>query len=126
MKDLAPLLLTYCIDFLRERPVGTRYHPKTNEFYLDGKTMARIIRHGGNLRAQTNSSETRFFTEIIYELSLFGRVDSPIHKESFDVKTNSDFQRKAIIVHKVKVFDSLRGRKPIGIGDPQNVAVSDD
>lgn len=126
MKDLAPLLLTYCIDYLRERPVGTSFHPKTNEFYLDGKLMAKIIRHNGNLRAQTNQSETRFFTDIIHELKLFGRVDSPIHKESFEITPNNDFQREAITVRKIKVLDILKGRKPIFVGETKYVPVADD
>ena len=126
MKDLAPLLLTHCIDFLRSRPVGTRYRPKTNEFFLDGKTMAKIIRHDGNLRAQTNQSETRFFTEIIQELKLIGRVNSPIHKESFEITPNTDFQREAITVRKIKVLDVLTGRKPMYIGEIKYVPVADD
>lgn len=126
MKDLAPLLLTYCIDYLRKRPVGTRFHPKTNEFYLDGKTMAKIIRHDGNLRAQTNKSETRFFTDIIHELKLFGRIDSPIHKESFEITPNNNFQREAITVHKIKFLNIISGRKPIVVGDTKYVPVADD
>lgn len=126
MKDLAPLLLTHCIDYLRDRPTGTRYHPKENEYFLDGKLMARIIRHEGNLRAQVNQSESRFFTQIIHELKDFGRIDSPIHKEIFEVMANDNFHRESITVRKVRMLDVLKGRKPMYVGDVKYVPVGDD
>lgn len=110
--DLGPLILSHCIDFLRKREEGTKYHPTKDIYYLDSKMMARIIRHNGDFRATTDNSETTFFGKIINILIEMQFVDSTSHNETFEVSENNNFNRVAIDVKRVNKHIIKRGRKP--------------
>lgn len=99
---LAPLVLSHCVEFLKQRPVGTRFHPKKNQYYLDSKMITRIIRYDGDFRATVDSSETKFFGNMIRVMILMELLESPIRKEMFQVVENTDFNRVAIDVYLCK------------------------
>jgi hypothetical protein len=107
---LAPLILASCIEYLRKRDVNTKYHPKQDEFFLDSKTIARIIRYNGDLRATISNEEATFFGKVITTLVAEETVESPLRKESYSVRENNDFQRKAINVSINKWTLPFRGR----------------
>jgi hypothetical protein len=109
--NLAPLVLAHCIEFLRQRPENTKYHPKKNQFFLDSKMMARIIRHKGDFKATVKQDETSFFGQLQRVLISMETIESPIRKESFEVEENTNFNKKAIDVYTSKRFNTFKGRK---------------
>jgi len=114
IENLAPLVLSHCIEFLRSRPIGTKYRPKESEFYLDSKMMTRIVRYHGDFRAETTQAETLFFSRIITSLKQMNIIESPIRRETFEVLENNDFRCEAITVRKMKKLDMFKGRPIIG------------
>lgn len=127
MKELAPLLFVYCVDYLKERPIGTRYHPKSNEYVLDGKLMARIIRHNGNLRAQITQSEGRFFTTIVNELKDISKIHSPLNNEVFEIREDDrGFNNGYVVARKIKFLNIFNERKAKHVGDIEYVTMVND
>lgn len=118
---LAPLILAHCIEYLRKQDGGTKYHPTEDAFFLDSKTMARIIRYEGDYRATVTNTECTFFGRVISVLLQQGIVDSPIRKESFRIEENKDFDKKAINIYfQRKILPNL-GRPIGGIRNVSNV-----
>jgi len=115
MESLAPLIMTYCVEWARERDIGTKYHPKKYHYYVDSRMMARIIRHNGDFHAEIGSHETSFFGRIIKILIEMETVQSVLRKETFDIKENNNFNRMSIDITMNKGFKKIKGR-PISIG----------
>jgi hypothetical protein len=113
MEYLAGIAISYCLDYLKKRPIGTTYHPDIDQFILDGKTAARILKYEGNLQASVNPSEIRFFTimlkSIYNETSTFKSIFSD---EKYFLTINTNFNRYAIEFEKTHFMRSLKGRKP--------------
>ena len=108
--NLSPLILAHCIEYLRERPINTKYHPSKGKYFLDGKLMARIIRHKGDLRASISNGEAIFFGKVVKTLIHNEFVESPIKNEVFEVKENNNFHKLAINVYDTKRMLPLRGK----------------
>ena len=112
-KYVASLTISYCIEFLEKRPVGTKFHPDKNKILLDGKVMTKIIRYDGNLRAQTKQGEVRYFgamlKSIINETSVFKSITT---NEKYYISENTDYNRYALEFEKTGLLKSIKGRKP--------------
>lgn len=117
MEHLAPLVLDYCIAFLKERNTGTKYHPEKDVYMLDATMMARIVRHGGKFKAQVEQSESLFFNRMMKVLLHQGLVHSVSTSAKYDISEDTRFDRFAILVEKTKFFEPLKGRKPKFLGE---------
>jgi hypothetical protein len=110
---IANLIISYALEFTKERPIGTTFHPKKNIFNLDGKTIAKIIRYDGNLQASVAGKEVRFFNDmlkiILKDPSLF---KSTLTNEAFFTKENENTNKFSVQFEKTNSFTMLRGRKP--------------
>ena len=110
MFKLSPLILAHCIEYLRQRPINTKYHPSKGKYFLDGKLIARIIRHNGDLRATITTSEASFFGRVVKTLIHNEYIESPIKSEVFEVKENNNFHKLAIDVYDTRKILPLRGK----------------
>ena len=126
MEELAPLIISTCIEFLEQSPRCTKYHPEQNVFILDSKVIARIIRYEGNLRAQIDQTETRFFTKLLTEGLKYNVIDSPIRKAKYSIQDYSKFNTFSVKLEKIGGLRVLSGMKPKYIGDTKYVPVAND
>lgn len=104
IETVSALVLSYCIEFLRKRPSCTKYRPKDNEFFLDSKMIARIVRYNGDFRAETSQSELKFFSEVIKNLISMSIVELPSKNELFEIKEDRDYKYLSIRVKKISKF----------------------
>jgi len=127
MKYLSVLAISYCIQYLENRPIGTTYHPKKDIFLLDGKTATKIIKYEGNLKATTTPSETRFFTQmlkqIVNETNIFKSITN---NEKYYISEETKYNRYSIKFERTGLIRNLRGRKPEYIGSMKNVQMAND
>lgn len=112
-EDLTPLLLDVVIQFLDSRPIGTKFHPRKNEYIVDTRLMARIIRHGGRLSAQLDGSETKFFMQLLSYLAEKKTVSSSIHMGKYYCERLDDYTRLVLRVKKLGVFNRNEGFAPL-------------
>lgn len=126
MEELAPLVISTCIEYLEDRPYGTKYHPEHNVYVLDSKMIARIIRHEGSFKAQVDQSETRFFNRLLKEGLDMNIIDSPIRKAKYSIKDYSRFNTFSVRLEKLGGLKVLSGKKPKYIGDVKYVPVGND
>jgi hypothetical protein len=112
-KDLSPLLLDVVIQFLDTRPIGTKYHPRKNEYVIDTRLMARVIRHSGNLMARVDHSENTFFSQLLTYLIKERTVPSSLHMGKYYCETIDGYQRMLIRVKKLGIFNHLEGFPPL-------------
>lgn len=126
MEDLAPLVISTCIEYLESRPHGTKYHPKHNVFILDSKMIARIIRYEGSFKAQVEQSETRFFNKLLKEGLGMNIIDSPIRKAKYSIEDYTRFNTFSVKLEKLRGLRVLSGKKPKYVGDVKYVAVGND
>lgn len=119
--DLAPIVLDYCVQFLDERPVGTRYHPNKGQYILDAHMIARIIRHQGNMRAQVTREESLFCNRIMKELVSLNIINAPISRTTYECTEDYRFNRFDIKVNKINHLKIFKGRKPKLLEDKENV-----
>lgn len=126
MEELAPLVISTCIEYLDDRPCGTKYHPEYNIYVLDSKIVARIIRHEGNFKAQVEQSETRFFNRLLKEGLGMNIIVSPIRKAKYSVEEYSRFNTFSVILKKLGGLRVLSGMKPKYIGETKYVPVGND
>lgn len=70
------LALEKTIDYLKKNKEPTTSHPDVNTFILTPKTMARIIKHGGNLRSSLNEGEYEMFLDVLKTLASMGDIPS--------------------------------------------------
>jgi hypothetical protein len=110
MKTIAPLVLSYCVEWARERDIGTKYHPKKYNYHIDSKMMTRIVRHSGDFKEQLDQNEISLFGKLIKTLINMKIVESPIRKETFIVKQNMNFNRMAIDIEIERGFKVFKGR----------------
>lgn len=108
-KDLAPLLLDVCIDCLELRPVGTKYHPYKNEYVVDARVLARIIRHGGALNARLTQSENVFFSQMLQALIELKTIPSNLHIGKYYAEELNGYSRLVIRVKKLGLFRRHEG-----------------
>lgn len=120
-ENLSPLILDIIIQFLDTRPIGTKYHPRHNEYYVDARLMARVIRYNGNLMARVSLSESTFFSQLLQYLLREGSsgktVSSSLHKGKYVCKNVDGFQRLVVCVKKVGVF--YRGERAPLLPEPK-------
>ena len=119
--DLAPIVLDYCVQFLDERPIGTRYHPKKGLYIVDAHMIARIIRHQGNMRAQVTREESLFCNRIMKELVNLNIVSAPISRATYECTEDYTFNRFDVKVKRIKHLKIFKGRKPKILEDKENV-----
>lgn len=112
-KDLTPLLLDVCIQYLDTRPIGTKYHPRKNEYVIDTRLMARIIRHGGNLMARVDHSENTFFSQLLSYLVKERTIPSSLHMGKYYCENIDGFSRMLIRVKKLGIFNHVEGFPPL-------------
>jgi len=112
-KDLSPLLLDVCIQYLDTRPIGTKYHPHKNDYVIDTRLMARIIRHGGNLQARIDHSENVFFSQLLTYLIKEKTVQSSLHRGKYYCESVDGFTRLLIRVKKLGIFNHIEGFPPL-------------
>ena len=110
MYQLSPLILAHCIEYLRKRPINTKYHPSKGHYFIDGKLLARVVRHQGDLRASISNGEAKFFGRVISTLIHNEFIESPIKREVFEVKENNNFHKLAIDVYDTRRMLPLRGK----------------
>jgi len=124
---LSNLAVSYAIDYLEKRPIGTTYHPKKGVVLLDGKTMTKIIKKEGNLQAPTDPKENRFFTlmlkSILNETNVFKSITS---NEKYYLSENTKLNKYYIQFEKTGLFRNLAGRKPEYIRSGKSVAMAND
>jgi len=126
MEDLAPLVISTCVEYLENRPHGTKYHPEYNVYVLDSKITAKIIRHEGNFKAQVDQAETRFFNRLLKEGLEMNIIDSPIRKAKYSIEDYSRFNTFSVKIVKLAGLKILSGKKPKYIGDIKYVPVGND
>lgn len=121
-RDLAPIVLDYCVSFLKNRPMGTRFHPKKDIYMLDTKTIIRIIRHGGDLRAQVTQQESLFANRLMKQLAHMNIVESIVDNNIYECTETDEFNRFELKVRRMHKLDKLfKGRKPNLNVEIQNV-----
>ena len=112
-KDLTPLLLDVCIQYLDTRPIGTKYHPRKNEYIIDTRLMARVIRHSGNLMARVDHSENKFFSQLLTYLIEKKTVPSSLRMGKYYCENIDGYPRLYIRVKKLGIFNHLEGFPPL-------------
>jgi hypothetical protein len=124
---LVPIVINSCIDFLKKRPINTTYHPNKGEYILDGRTVAKIMRHDGNLRAKIDPKETVFFTNILkYGLDNTIVVESMNDDNIYKIDEFSKFGRFSVKITNVRKPRKLLGTKPKVIEGVEYVPVGYD
>ena len=111
MKDVAPLILEKCLQYLAERPINTRYHPRKDEYVLDTYMMARIIRYDGNLQATVTQADSLFCNKVLKDLVEEQIIKVPLSNKKFSVIGDENKKRFTIYVKKMTLF-SKDGFKP--------------
>lgn len=123
VNEVAALVLDYVISYLKTRPIGTKYHPKSNTFIIDGKTMARVMRHDGNLKATVPVNETNFFTRLMKFLEQEIEVDSMVTNNTYECKSVNNGKLYTLLVVKhgsIHLPKFLRKRSDEENGRPDN------
>lgn len=65
-RQLAPLAIEACLFYIKNHMKKTsRYREGEHCYVLEPKLMARIIKHGGNMKAAVQETETRFFYHLL-------------------------------------------------------------
>jgi hypothetical protein len=124
---IVPIVINFCVDFLKERDVHTTYHPEKGVYILDGKTVARIMRHNGVLRSHVAPEETNFFTEILkYAVNNSFIVESLRNKNVYKLEEYSKFGKFSIKITNVRKPRKLLGTKPKVIEGVEYVPVGYD
>ena len=114
-KELAPLIIDACIDYLHGREIGSKYRPEKETYFIDTKLMARILRHNGNLQAQVTQDETLLmnkFLKILVEKKIFNSI---LTDNKYSVEEKQNGKKLSIIVKRINTL-TLRGRKPKFMG----------
>jgi hypothetical protein len=116
---VSQLVLSYCIEYIKSRPIGTTYHPRENEFLLDGRVMAKIVKYNGNLMASVEGNELKYFNNILrYILNETSVFKSLLSKENFSIKEVHKFDKLSIQFNNMgNILFEKRGRKPKYIGE---------
>jgi hypothetical protein len=119
VENTAPVILDACINYLKERPVNTKFHPKEGVYIIDTNLMARIIWHEkdlwekvdpdekrlAELNAQVTQDETRLCNHFIRALIDQKNVKSVMTYTKYIVLEKYDCQRKTMIVKKKKILN---------------------
>jgi len=102
--EVAPIILDYCIQFLHTKEVGSKYRPKKNTFILNTRLITRIMKHNGNLNAETSKSDNMFFANIIGSLIKKKEVSLPLGRGTYDIRTRNGLEHTIgeIVVEKHK------------------------
>jgi len=116
-KDLGPLVLDYCISFLDERDIGSKYHPSKDTYVLEASLMARIIKYNGDFRSAVQQSDTLFFSRLLKQMLSDGIVFSVTTRDKFGLKEDTRFNRFSVIIERKKHLPPLRGRYPKYLGE---------
>jgi hypothetical protein len=124
-QDLTPLLIDVIIQFLDTRPIGTKYHPKKNEYIIDTRLMARVIRHNGNLMARVDHSENVFFSQLLSYLVKERTVSSSIHMGKYYCEAIDGYTRLLVRVKKLGIFSRLDGFQPLIENDKNELKEND-
>lgn len=111
MKDVAPLILEKCLQFLAQRPLNTRYHPRKDEYVLDTYMMARIIRYDGNLHATVSQADSLFCNKVLKDLMEDQIIKLPLSSKKYSIIGDETRARLTIYVKKMTIF-SKDGFKP--------------
>lgn len=112
-EDLTPLLIDVIIQFLDTRPIGTKYHPRKNEYIVDTRLMARVIRHGGNLMARVDHSENVFFSQLLSYLVKEKTIASSIHMGKYYCESIDGYTRLLVRVKKLGIFNRQESFQPM-------------
>jgi|GEM_PF-4490376 len=104
---IAPIVLDYAVQFLRRRPIGTKYHPQTNIFIIDCKLLSRILKHNGNMKAETTKSENMFSAHIIQYLIEERIIQSSFSSGSYEIKTKNGLNYAIEVVKYGKLHSVL-------------------
>jgi len=99
------LLIDVIIQFLDTRPIGTKYHPKKNEYIIDTRLMARVIRHGGNLMARVDHSENVFFSQLLSYLIKEKTVASSLHIGKYYCEEIPGYTRLLVRIKRLGIFN---------------------
>lgn len=105
IKTLAPLIIDYCISYLKEKEVGTKYRPGKFKFMLDSKVMARIIWHNGNMQATTTQDETVLMTNFIKSVQEQGIIESITTNNKYKITTKENHNKPAIYIERIFKFN---------------------
>jgi len=110
---LVPIVINSCVDFLKNRPINTTFHPNEGEYILDGKIVAKIMRHDGYLRAKVEPKELTFFTNVLkYGLNNNIIVESMNDDNIYKIDEFSKFGRFSVKIINVRKKRKLLGTKP--------------
>jgi len=120
-EDLTPLLIDVIIQFLDTRPIGTKYHPHKNEYIIDTRLMARVIRHNGNLMARVDHSENTFFSQLLSYLIKERTVPSSIHMGKYYCENIDGYTRLLVRVKKLGIFNRSESFPPMLEDDKQDL-----
>jgi hypothetical protein len=112
-EDLTPLLLDVVIQYLDTRPIGTKFHPHKNEYIIDTRLMARVIRHNGNLMARVDQSENVFFSQLLTYLIKNKTIPSSLHMGKYYCENIDGYTRLLIRVKKLGIFNRYEGFQPL-------------
>jgi hypothetical protein len=113
------LLIDVIIQFLDTRPIGTKYHPKKNEYIIDTRLMARVIRHGGNLMARVDHSENVFFSQLLSYLVREKTIPSSLHMGKYYCEEINGYTRLLVRVKKLGIFNREESFQPMMEEDKQ-------
>lgn len=119
-KELAPLIVDACIEYLRKKDIGTKYHPYKDTFLIDTWLMARILRHNGNLQAQIRQDESLLMNKFIKSLIDQKQISSVLTDNKYNIEEQKDRKRLSILVTKIHII-AFRGRKPKYIGEKNGI-----
>lgn len=113
------MLIDVIIQFLDTRPIGTKYHPKKNEYIIDTRLMARVIRHGGNLMARVDHSENVFFSQLLSYLVREKTIPSSLHMGKYYCEEINGYTRLLVRVKKLGIFNREESFQPMMEEDKQ-------
>lgn len=105
------LALEKTIEYLQKKEKYTTSHPETNTFIIRPKTMARIIKHGGNMQATVPEEEYKMFIQILRYLQKIGNIESIYNNSgySFNAEECNGNNHYGIKIKKIYKIDRRGG-----------------
>ncbi len=64
-KQLAPLALEATLHYIKNHMKDSSHYLGESQYLIEPKLMARIIKHGGDMKAHVPQTETKFFYYLL-------------------------------------------------------------
>jgi len=110
-RELAPLLIDICIQYLKSKDIGTKYRPSKNSYLIDTYLMVRILRKNGNMQAQVFQDESVLMNQFLKKCLEEKIIKSVLTNKRYIVEEISDRRRLTLKFKRVQKVNGL-GRKP--------------